>query len=206
MKKLIVIASLASLALPSFAEGIYVTGSVGHTIDMSTKKGEIDNDLTQAGATNISSGYDSHSSGLKLKLGYELNEYVSIEAGYVNLGKFKYTATATQGSFNANAKTDGWDIALIGSLPLDKDFSLLGKIGAINARLQTDATFAANGLNASAAESDRKWHAVYGIGLGYKVNPAVSLRLEYERYSRIGNDQQGKSDIDMISGGASYKF
>lgn len=206
MRKLIVVASLASLALPGFAEGIYVTGSLGHTIDVGTKKGEIDRELAQAGASNISSGYDSHSSGLKLKLGYELNEYVSVEAGYVNLGKFKYTAAATQGNFNASAKADGWDVAVIGSLPLDKDFSLLGKIGAINARLKTDASFAANGLNASAADSDRKWHAVYGVGLGYKVNQAVSLRLEYERYSRIGNKEQGKSDIDMISGGATYKF
>ena len=47
---------------------------------------------------------------------------------------------------------------------------------------------------------------MYGLGVEFAVFMGFALRAEVERYSRIGNNDTGKQDVDMLSVAALYKF
>src|SRR5471030_2536947 len=87
-----------------------------------------------------------------------------------------------------------------GTLPINDQFNVFGKLGAARNHNSVDATGDAAGLNGSGSKT-----ALYAsVGGEYLLNKNVSLSLEYENY--------GKNDIDVgrktgaITAGVRYNF
>jgi len=140
--------------------------------------GSTDSDLT--GAT------DKRDTVWKGFGGYQLNRYLGVEAGYIDLGK-----TAIPGaSFSSKALT----AAAVGSLPLTPQFAFFGKLGV--AQVETDV----NGA------SDNNFDPTYGLGLRYDFNRQIGLRGEWERFRVSGNPFAAKSDTDLYSVSLVYRF
>lgn len=207
MKRLALIAAfIATATAPAIAGDVYIVGSVGQsTID--SDKSATDNALTSEGADNLASSLDKTDTAYKIQVGYQFNQYFAVEGGYVNLGKTDYSASFTGGGANANAKVSGLNIAALGILPISDSFSLFGKAGLIDAKVET--TVSANGLGGSANDSStaRKWKANWGAGATYSINKQLGIRVEYEQFSKLGDaNTTGEADVNLFSAGVAYKF
>jgi len=207
MKKLALVALFAAtVAAPAFAGDVYVVGSVGQST-MDINKGELDSALTSAGATGVSSSLDKTDTAYKIQLGYQFNQYFAVEGGYVDLGKGTYSASFTGGSAHADAKASGVNIAAVGILPLGESFSLFGKLGFIDAKVETSVSANGPGGSASGSVSSTKWKNNWGVGATYNVNKQLGVRVEYEQFNKLGDSNTtGEADVNLLSAGVVYKF
>ncbi|HEY0923313.1 OmpA family protein [Rheinheimera pacifica] len=149
---------------------------------------------------------DSRNEGYKIYLGYQFGRYIALEGGYFDLGDFSFLAdTVPATNFNGNTQLKGWNLDLVGTLPLTERFSAFARIGVT--RNSAETRFSSNGLISTArynSDDDYTKHK-YGLGLQYDVSAAFTIRLEAERYRMndlVGND----GDIDMYSLGLVYRF
>jgi OOP family OmpA-OmpF porin len=187
IKKLAVVLAASALAIPAYAadSGWFVLGSAGITKYH-------DKESAPPGFS-----VDDSDMGFKLGGGYMFNKNFGVEAAYVDLGKEKFTAPGV----SADAKASGEVVAALGVWPLNDQFSLLGRLGAIN------ATVKVSGGGADVKSTDVK--VTYGIGGAYNLNKQFSVRLEWDRYDKLGNsdpNSTGESTVDLISLGVAYKF
>jgi len=198
--------SALTFAANAMAGDLYVVGSIGQSKVKDFNKNALDADLA-ADFGAVSSSDDRSDTAYKLQLGYQINKNFAVEGGYVDLGKVTYAATVTGGTLNVDVKSSGWNLAAVGILPLNEQFSLFGKLGAIHAttKLGAQGTGVVSGWAEPGKESG--WSANYGLGASYNINKQVAIRAEYERFDSLGGDNVGgKSDVDLFSVGVAYKF
>ncbi len=155
-------------------------------------------------ATNINR--DNHDTAYKLFAGYQFNQNFALEGGYFNLGKFGFSSrTGTTGTFNGQAKIQGFNLDLVGTLPLTERFSVFARAGAQAAK--TGETYSGstviNGFNPSPSKREVNYKA--GVGLQYEVNPSFLIRAEGERY-RISDTAGRKGNADMVSVSLVFPF
>jgi len=204
-KSALIVASVAAVS-PAVAGDWYFAGSAGQS-DFKAEKGDIDGALIAAGATGLSSSLDDQDTAYKLQAGYRFNQNFALEGGYINLGKLKYSAAYTGGAGRAEIKADGWNIDVVGSIPVGQTFVLFGKVGMINAKVE--ATVSATGPGGAAAGSvdDTSSKGHWGIGGDYALNDKMAVRLEYERFKNLGDENTtGEGDVDLLSVGFVLKF
>ena len=162
--------------------------------------------LTANGATLNSFTTDERSTGCKLYVGKQLNQYFAIEGGYFDLGKFGFNSTTSgNGVLNGEVGFRGVNLDLVGQLPLSQRFSLLGRVGMNYAK--ASAHFTGNRLFAvtNPNPSERKLNAKVGLGLEYKFSEALAVRAEVERY-RVNDAVGNRGDVDMASLNLVYKL
>ncbi len=168
----------------------------------------------------------------KLQMGYEFTPNWSVEGGYVDLGKSTYNThflAAIQtvipptnlgngitgsGTFNTTfepfsytrvSKISGWNVAGVGTFPINDRWSFLGKLGLMRAEMRSHDSGAGFGTWGNATE--HRIIPTYGFGASYKVNKVFGLRAEFEKYPRIGRENTtGVTDVDLGSVGLSAKF
>lgn len=202
-----VLALTCTFAVAAQAENNwYVLGSAGVT-RAQVKEADINKAWTDAGATVNSSKIDKTDTGYKLQIGYKLMQNLAIEGGYVDLGQAEHTANLTGGVGKTDWEAKGWNINVVGIVPFTDKFSVLAKLGFIQAKVE--ATAHATGAAASLADSASSTHirSIFGVGAAYAITDALSVRAEAESYSSLGNDQKtGQADVYLFSAGVSYSF
>lgn len=176
----------ALLALPAAAQdaGFYLGASVGQS-----KAGD--------SCTGMPSGVscDDKASTWKLIGGYQFNRYIGAELGYSpSLAK----ASASGFGITADVKVSAWELVAIPVYPLG-DFSLYGKLGFYAAKTEGRS-------NVGVSADDSNTDFTFGFGAGYRFNRNFGLRAEWQRYSKVGGDNNGKADIDALNLGVLYHF
>lgn len=155
----------------------------------------------------VATDTDERDTAYKVLLGYQFNRFMALEGGYFDLGEGRFTTTTTTppGSLRGAIKTRGWNIDLVGSLPMTSQWALLGRIGAQHAK--TTAEYSGSGLvtPANPAASNSKTDYKYGVGLQYEITPAVLLRAEWERY-RVTNVSSGHHRVNVTSLSVVFPF
>lgn len=149
---------------------------------------------------------DSHATGYKAYLGFPLHPNWAVEAGYFDLGRFGFNATTVpHGSLTGSARIRGLNLDLVGTMPVTDRWSLMGRVGAAYA--QTQARFGSTGAVAVShpASNRKETHYKYGLGAQYAFTPALSLRLEAERY-RVNDAVGRRGDVDLVTLGLVYRF
>jgi len=142
---------------------------------------------------------DDTDTSWKIYGGLEVNEYIQMEVGYVDLGESKISG-ATSGTAEANGVT----IQVVGTYALNPSFSLIGRGGMNILNLEVNGTVAETPSN-NAGDTDVAWS--FGLGAQYNLSKSVGLRAEWERYVEVGDpDTTGETDIDLISAGVVFKF
>ena len=162
--------------------------------------------LAANGETVTGFAKDQRDTGYKLFIGRQLNQYVAVEAGYFDLGKFDFQSTTSgNGVLNGEAGFRGVNLDLLGQLPLSQRLSLLGRVGMHYTKTSTD--FSGNRLLGSSNlhASERKLNAKLGLGLEYKFSEALALRGEVERY-RVNDAVGNRGDADLYSVSLVYKL
>jgi OOP family OmpA-OmpF porin len=205
MKKLHVLCLVSLAALGSTHALAQNAGHFYGGAGLGQAQSKIDDDrinaaLIGAGATSTSITHDQQDASYKVFGGYQFNPYFGLEAGYFNLGEFgfKSTTTTPTGTLDGRIKLTGMNIDMVGTLPVNDQLSLLGRVGVHNARARD--TFTTTGLlsvsnpNPEAQETNYK----AGFGFSYKFSQSMSLRGELERY-RINDAVGNKGDINVAS-------
>ncbi len=207
-----VLAALVVLTTPMLhAQDAPVNTGMYMGISAGESRANIDNaritqSLLGAGFTTDSLTEDRRGMGYKAFIGMPINPTWAVEAGYFDLGHFDFVAnTVPSGSLTGRARIKGLNLDVVATLPITERWSLLGRVGAAYA--QTQDTFSGTGAVTVLDPSPRKrkTNYKYGVGTQYAFTPALTLRLEAERY-RVNDAVGNRGDVDMVSVGLVYRF
>lgn len=187
--------------------GGYIGVSVG-TSKADIDQGELDRSLASLGVGGTTT-IDDKDTAFKIYGGYQFNRNFAIEGGYTNLGKFTSNTIITSGgSGTLSGEWKAWslDFTAVGILPLGESASLFGRAGVSAWSLNTDFRASGPGGVSTFSESSSGVSGLLAIGGAYNFTPQFGLRAEFERHFSVGNDDTGKSDIDLITVGLVYRF
>lgn len=168
---------------------------------------------------------DKEGSAYKLTLGYQALPWWGVELDYVDLGKFansyefnglgRYTR---QGQY----ELDGINLSAVFTHKIDDRFSVHGRVGAFRSNYkysETGENFPAfqpstePPIHRFVAPDLKDTSFSFGLGGMYSVNKNLGLRLEWDRYTKIGNPvdnnerSNGKFDaVDLFTVGLVWRF
>lgn len=149
---------------------------------------------------------DQTGNAYKAYLGFPISPNWAVEAGYFNLGRFGFDAATTPaGTVNGTAKVQGLNLDLVGTLPITDRWSLLGRVGAAYAETKGSIDGTGAGAVAASSTNKRDTHYKFGFGTQYAFTPALTVRLEGERY-QVNDLVAQKAFVDLISVGLVYRF
>lgn len=151
----------------------------------------------------VTSASDDHSGNKasgKIFGGYNIDKMWAVEGGYTDFGNQSYNYTLNGANGRLESSAHSWYLAGKGTMPINDQFAVYGKLGVSRNHNSVDATGVAAGYGGSGNKN-----ALYAsVGGEYALNKNVSLSLEYEHY--------GKNDIDLgrktgaITGALRYNF
>lgn len=125
--------------------------------------------------------------------GSYFNNNFGVELGYTDFGKVNRGGGQTE--------AEGINLSLVGRLPLNNSFNLLGKVGTTYGRTRVSAS-PASGL-ATGTQSD--WGLSYGIGAEWAFTPALSAVLAWDEHN-MKFAGSGKDRVSTTSLGLRYRF
>lgn len=116
-----------------------------------------------------------------------------LELGYTDFGKITRAGGTT--------KAEGFNVSLVGKMPLSPSFNLLGKLGTTYGR--TDVSSAPASGIVSGSESG--FGVSYGLGAEYAFNPNWSAVLQYDGHELKFPDG-GRDRVSATTVGFRYRF
>ena len=215
------IAALAAFLFAGAAhaadETTYLYGAVGATrIDPGFDQAANDAALQALGAPDVSSKLDRWDSGWKVMVGWMPTRYVALEGGFTVLGTATYNAQFAGGAAKSEFRAGGIAFDVLGLAPVSDSLSLFAKVGGIAASVVTTQNLSPPGQNAgpgpvgttstTTTTNARMLRPNFGAGAIFDFTKNISLRFEVERFSNVGNETTGRSNIDMISLGLLLKL
>jgi len=163
----------------AYADGFYVTASVGKT-SADNFQSDLDSSLRAFGLS-VSNSSVSDGTTISAGLGYQFSDYVAIEGSYLDPGKFKYQATVSGAPLTAEVRATNFNVATLGFIPLNDQFSIYGKIGYSSGGSGSSEVRAANQSFKYDGSSGSSFG--YGAGVRFKLSDKVSIRGGYDKYS-----------------------
>ena len=177
-----------------------------------------DNRACGAARNLLNDGYsctstDNTNHGLKLVGGYQLMDILGFELSYLNFGGTTANASgiSKSTSTSATAKTEfeakGFAFAAVGTLPVTKDFGVIGRVGIFRWNVQSTASIP--GGSSTLAKDTKPGFTFDNIGIGFKygISKTMDMRVEWERFKDVGDTHiTGQGDIDLITLGLLFNF
>lgn len=219
LKKILTAAVVLGMATGAQASNFEVSGYVQGNLGQATAKKpgmakDIRNYHKGRGGSSSSSRNDL---GYKMIVGLQLNQYMAVEAQYIDLGKLSYKGRSWGEYDKLDLKNRGFGFNVVGSYPVTEDFSVFAKTGFHYLKTKAKHKYIEDGLYSYGSnKSIRKWSNSIGVGVSYRVIPNLSIVGEYERYRNVANKKvdfedwiaEGKlkHNIDYLSVGVRYSF
>jgi OmpA-OmpF porin, OOP family len=202
----LVLVSLTMGALPS-AMADDTPWYVGADIGQSRAKID-DANIGQSGGrfTAASISNNDSDSGYKLFGGMQFSPNIAFEAGYFDLGTFRFIAnTQPPGTFTGSTKVSGLNLDMVGIWPITTQFSAFGRLGLVY--VDVSDSFNGNGFASVPGSNSSKRDVSYkfGFGLQYDFTAKFAGRAEAERY-RVKTPDGNEGDVDLLSVGVVYRF
>jgi len=159
--------------------------------------------LGQSDFKNIDcSGFscDKKDTAVRILGGYQINRNFAAELGYHDLGKL----TASAPGASVEVKANAWELVGIGAWPVANQFSVYGKLGIYRGQARASASLTGLG---SGSRMEPNTDLTYGLGVQYDLNRELGIRVEWQRYDKLGGDSIGGSfNVDVLSVGAVWRF
>jgi hypothetical protein len=179
MKTQSILAAVAIAALtPSLAfadKGLFVAASVGSA------------ELSE------SFDVDANSTAYRFTVGWRFNDYLAIDGGYHNFGRFDQTFDDAGTPIDVSLKADGFTLGAIGSLPISDRFSLFARAGAFF----WDGDAEINNVSAASPEDTNFY---FGAGARLALTERLSATVDGSRYDLDGTDST------VLSVGLDFRF
>jgi OOP family OmpA-OmpF porin len=181
------VAAAAPAAFAQDAEpGFYLGGGVGQFNAQIDDVDDVDSTVDE---------WDNDDTAYKLFLGYRLNNFLSFELDYINLGEPSGEVIPGR---NVDASVDGFAPYVVGTIPLGQWFEVYGRLGYFF----YDATLGVEDAVGGRVEFDEESEElVYGAGIGANIGERLNIRFEYERF-----DFENVDDADALWLTAAWKF
>lgn len=194
-----------SMACAAADETRFYLGASAAYADLDEDRGDVERSMTDAGFA-ATARVDDTDFAWKVFAGYKLNAWFGVEAGYVDLGKVDgdFTITApVAGRGSASADVDGFAAFAVARYPVLPRLDVFGKIGAFVWDVDGVAEFTAGATRFSTRDDDNGVSAAFGLGAKYDISDTLGLRVEWERYADISEDD---NDADLFSIGFEVHF
>lgn len=163
--------------------------------------------------------FNSRDTGFKLYGGFRMTPYLSVEGGYVGLGRISLRrsvdwrctpphpsctpATATQ---NGNLRAGGWTLSLGGELPIARSFALSARAGLLRSTVRI-SNIVSDWLFSAQPATVNQTRPMVGVGARYALGSRISARLNWERFINLGDRSQiGRGNVGLVSLGLEYSF
>jgi len=189
LNKIALVAAVLFASQSAFATDVYVGAGVGQSRLYS---GDVDN-LSRYPGVSI----DKKDTAGKVFVGAQFNRNFGLEASYFDLGDF----TASAGGHEvASVGAKGVGLDLVGTLPLTERFSVLGRLGLTNTRINGEAYGYSDHVNVTRPKA--------GVGLQYKLTDNLAVRGDYEYYRTNAsyNGYSERSHVNVASANLIYTF
>jgi len=197
--KKITIAILLSAfaAAPVFAanEGAYIAVDLGQ--------------VSYSNATSQFSGANApNPNAIILGGGYHFSQYMGVEADYSIIGDSSITTVAGAASATEKLKTSSFQVAAVGTFPINDMFNVFGKLGLANTKIDysasvTNATFVPGVVTAASAS---KTNLMFGLGGQLNINQHFGIRLQYEDFGKVTFSNAPDVGVKLYSLGGVYNF
>lgn len=182
MKKFWMACALVGCAAPVLAEGFYVAGDVGRD----RWSADSINKTMTANAFSVAAGYT---------FDLPFKDTFSLELSYRDLGSLYESDQARLNSLTTDVTAT--QLSVIANHSFNDSLSLYGRLGY--AEVQVDSKLDTPTLDSSSSSSQDK--AFAGVGGRYAINQKIGIRLEYQRYEKLGD-----VTISLLLLGADYRF
>jgi OOP family OmpA-OmpF porin len=165
--------------------------------------------LSNTDICSASDGCDDKDTAWKIYGGMEMNEYLSMEVGYIDMGNVHYAGyTGVNGTpLSGTRYVNGMIVDVLGTYQINPSFTLMAKGGMNILNAEVNGTIAQTPTE-NTGDTDVAWS--FGVGAQYNLTPMVGLRLEWERFFEVGspssNGGTGEADIDTTTAGIVFKF
>jgi len=199
--KKITIAILLSAfaAAPVFAadQGAYIAVDLGQ--------------VSYSNATSQFSGANApNPNAIILGGGYHFSQYMGVEADYSIIGDSSITTVAGAASATEKLKTSSFQVAAVGTFPINNQFSLFGKLGLANTKIDYTltpgpGTIIVGGVTAT---SGSKTNLMFALGAQFNINQHWGIRAQYQDFGKVQLDAVGAPNIGvkLYSLGGVYNF
>ena len=200
------------------AYGSVLIGQAHYTSDQSGLEQELFDFFTQRQdpTRNISVSSKQKDVGFQAIFGYRFNRYFATELGLVQYGELSSSVQGEvdQGSGFVPAtvkfafNVGGPVISAVGILPLGEKAEMYARFGYLFGSAEREISARVNGERggASSAKGDSQ-SPVYGVGFAYHINQVYSIRAEYQKIDKVGQESRtGTEDLNVIGVGFVIRF
>lgn len=187
--------------------GPYVGGNISFG-SASSLGGNIDNALANQGlGSATSANHPDTTAGLRL--GYGLSPNLGLEASYDRIGSASLQSSISSPAADTASgtwKAHGFGLHVVGTLPIDNQWSVYGRVGAERFHTTLDLSSNSGGATAVSSTSNNTTLAV-GAGAAYAITPKLDATAELVHYNRVGADgSTGTSAVNQVNVGLRYHF
>jgi OOP family OmpA-OmpF porin len=195
--------SATSIAVSSVAQAQGWYGGIGFGQSKYNDMDSVCNELLTVLPGGSSCSNDEKDTGWKLFAGNQFNQNAAVEFGYVDLGKGTASVSGPGVGGNLGWEATGFNLALVGTLPVNNEFGFLGRIGIF----LWDLDFSVSGVGGSASASASGTDLTYGLGVKYDFNKTTGMRVEWEKFKDVGDENDtGQGDIDLLTFSLVFRF
>jgi len=141
---------------------------------------------------DLGGSFDASDTTYKAFVGFRFLKFLGLEGSYIDFGTLEDSSAGIDLSVDAT----GYDLFLVGVLPLGKHFELFAKAGYFKWDRNADASGTMSG-----SDSDSGNDPVYGAGAAFIFGKHIGLRLEYEKF-----DMSDVDTLEQESVGVDFRF
>ena len=123
--------------------------------------------------------------GKKLFVGYQVNRFIAVEAGYNDFGSYDSS------SISATSELDGLEVSALASYPIGTRFSVFGRLGI------WEWDYDVEGQNGNPISSKSGHNIVHGAGVDFKLNQRFKVRGSWDEY-RVDDGIANLISLNML--------
>lgn len=195
-------------ALLVFICGISISGTVMADgglyggIGFGSSSLDIESGALNDGSNISGESKDEDDTSLSFFIGYEVNDNISVEGGYIDFGEASVTGTSdgtgwfwVAGPVEMKFESTAIFLDIIGKHAINNRLDLFGKAGIYDADVDMDLTDSWGTVSVSESNTG----LLFGLGLSYSFNEKISGRASWTRFNDVGDsDTIGETDIDIL--------
>jgi OOP family OmpA-OmpF porin len=184
---------LASLVLAAAAVPFAAQAQQGY---FGVNLGQANHSLNDAGL--VATSRAEKKTAFKIYGGYNFDKNWGVEVGYADFGNPRNVYTVAGAPVTLDYRASAVYVAGTGTLPINDQFALFGKLGFSAGRVSGSVSGAGTTFTGSGSKSS----VMGGIGASYSFTKNLAVVAEYEDFGKVNTDIRAS----MWSIGLRYKF